>query len=195
MQGEESSPCGYEAVKSYHNRTSLNRVRDQPKLKQNQEPTPECSNQPKASTAIPQLKVSARRSEIDEDLLKLFRKVEINIPLLDAIKQVPRYGKFLKKLYIHKRKKKGIVETGGVVSALIKHEIPCQDPSIFVVPCTIGTCTFTDAMLDLGASINAMLVSIYKSLNLGDLEPTRMVIQRVNRSVVQPLGILEDILV
>ncbi|RDY12401.1 hypothetical protein CR513_02817, partial [Mucuna pruriens] len=38
-------------------------------------------------------------------------------------------------------------------------------------------------MLDLGASINVMPTSIYKSLSFGDL------------SVVQPLGILEDVLV
>ncbi|RDY12547.1 hypothetical protein CR513_02641, partial [Mucuna pruriens] len=39
-----------------------------------------------------------------------------------------------------------------------------------------------------------MPTSIYKSLNFGDLEPTRMTIQLANRSVVQPLGVLEDIL-
>ncbi|RDY05964.1 hypothetical protein CR513_10128, partial [Mucuna pruriens] len=50
-------------------------------------------------------------------------------------------------------------------------------------------------MLDLGASINVMPTSIYKSLNLCDLEPTRMTIKLANRSVVQPLGILEDVLV
>ncbi|RDY06000.1 Retrovirus-related Pol polyprotein from transposon 17.6, partial [Mucuna pruriens] len=52
----------------------------------------------------------------------------------------------------------------------------CRDPKIFSVPCIIGDCTFVDAMLDLGASIN-------------------MTIQLPNRSVVQPLGILEDVLV
>ncbi|RDX91937.1 hypothetical protein CR513_26005, partial [Mucuna pruriens] len=71
----------------------------------------------------------------------------------------------------------------------------CQDPKIFLVPCTIGECTFANAMLDLGASINVMLTSIYKSLNFGDLEPTRMTIQLANRSIVQPLGVLEDVLV
>ncbi|RDX69852.1 hypothetical protein CR513_50976, partial [Mucuna pruriens] len=39
-----------------------------------------------------------------------------------------------------------------------------------------------------------MSTSIYKSLNFGDLEPTRMTIQLANRSVVQPLGVLEDVL-
>ena len=71
----------------------------------------------------------------------------------------------------------------------------CRGPEIFSIPCTIGDCTFADAMLDLGASINVMPTSIYKAMNFGDLEPTRMTIQLANRSIVQPLGILEDVLV
>ncbi|RDY10015.1 hypothetical protein CR513_05521, partial [Mucuna pruriens] len=70
-----------------------------------------------------------------------------------------------------------------------------QDPRIFSIPCTIGDYNFADAMLDLGASINVMPTSIYKSLNFGDLEPTWMTIQLANKSVVQPLGVLEDVLV
>ncbi|RDX93217.1 hypothetical protein CR513_24553, partial [Mucuna pruriens] len=149
---------------------------------------------------FPTRTVPTRRSETNEDLLKLFRKVEINIPLLDAIKQVPKYAKFLKELCIHKRKKmKGGVEIEGIVLALAKHEDATvgnyQDPGIFSVPCTIGNYTFIDVMLDLGASINVMPALVYRSLNFGDLEPTRMVIQLANRSIVQPLGILEDVLV
>ncbi|RDX92306.1 hypothetical protein CR513_25582, partial [Mucuna pruriens] len=136
----------------------------------------------------------------------MFRKVEINIPLLDAIKQVPKYAKFLKELCIHKRRKrKGSREIGGVVSTLTRNEeftagalaLPkkCRDLGIFSVPCTIGECTFADAMLDLGASINVMSASIYRSLNFGDLEPAGMTIQLANMSIVQPLGVLEDVLV
>ncbi|RDY07246.1 hypothetical protein CR513_08665, partial [Mucuna pruriens] len=71
----------------------------------------------------------------------------------------------------------------------------CRDPGIFSVPCTTGECTFAEAMLDLGASINVMPTSIYRALNLGDLEPTGMTIHLANRSIVQPLGVLEDVLV
>ncbi|RDX63347.1 hypothetical protein CR513_58236, partial [Mucuna pruriens] len=135
----------------------------------------------------------------------MFRKVEINIPLLDAIKKIPKYTKFLKELCVHKRKKmKGRVEVGGIVSTLTRNEDfateaqkallkKCRDLEIFSIPCTIGDCTFVDAMLDVGASINVMPTSIYKSLNFGDLEPTGMAIQLANRSVVQPLGILKDV--
>ncbi|RDX76342.1 hypothetical protein CR513_43670, partial [Mucuna pruriens] len=100
---------------------------------------------------------------------------------------------------------KGGVEVGGIVSALIKNEEftagaqaltkKCRDPGIFSIPCTIGECTFSNAMLDLGASISVMPTSIYKSLNFGDLESTWMTIKLANRSFVQPLGILEDVLV
>ncbi|RDX64683.1 hypothetical protein CR513_56732, partial [Mucuna pruriens] len=101
---------------------------------------------------------------------------------------------------------KGGVELGGIVLALTRNDdltvgtrqaLPkkCRDPRIFSVPCTIGDCTFANAMLDLGASINVMPTSIYKSLNCRDLEPTRMTIQLANRSIVQPLGVLEDVLV
>ncbi|RDX86107.1 hypothetical protein CR513_32603, partial [Mucuna pruriens] len=101
---------------------------------------------------------------------------------------------------------KGGVELGGIVSALTRNDdliadtrqaLPkkYRDPKIFSVPCTIGNYTFVDAMLDLGASINVMPTLIYKSLNCGDLEPTRMTIQLAHRSVVQPLGVLEDVLV
>ncbi|RDX89096.1 hypothetical protein CR513_29221, partial [Mucuna pruriens] len=157
--------------------------------------------------SFPNQEIVTKRSEIDEDLLKLFKKVEINILLLDAIKQILKYAKFLKELCVYKRKKmKGVVEMGGVVSSLVQHEdarvgiqciLPknCPDPGIFTIPCIIGGRTFTDAMLDLGALINVMPSSIYKLLNLRDLEPTRMEVQLINQSVMQPLRVLKDVLI
>ncbi|RDY00681.1 hypothetical protein CR513_16098, partial [Mucuna pruriens] len=146
--------------------------------------------------SFPTQTLLARKPEFDEELLKMFRKVKINIPLLDAIKQIPKYAKFLKELCVHKRKKmKGGVELGGIVLMLTKSDeitLPkkCRDLRIFSVPCTIGNYTFVDAMLEPRASINVMPRSIYKFVNFGDLEPTWMTIQLANRS-----GVLEDVLV
>ncbi|RDY01987.1 hypothetical protein CR513_14618, partial [Mucuna pruriens] len=156
--------------------------------------------------SFPSRTISTRKPDSDEELLKMFQKVEINIPLLDAIKQISKYAKFPKELCVHKRRKmKESREFGGVVSALTKNDsttgisqvLPkkCRDPGIFSVPCTIGKCTFADFMLDLGASINVMPASIYRSLNFRDLGPTWMTIQLANRSIVQPLGVLKDVLV
>ncbi|RDX78576.1 Retrovirus-related Pol polyprotein from transposon 17.6, partial [Mucuna pruriens] len=95
---------------------------------------------------FPTKTVQARKFELDEELLQTFRKMEINIPLLEAIKQIPIYAKFLKELCTHKRKKLNEdVEMG---------RNKCRDLGTFTVPCTIGDCIFADAMLDLGVSIN-----------------------------------------
>ena len=48
-----------------------------------------------------------KMEEAEKEILETFRKVEVNIPLLDAIKQIPRYAKFLKELCTNKRKLKG----------------------------------------------------------------------------------------
>ena len=47
---------------------------------------------------FPSRSILAKKVELDFDLLETFRRVEVNIPLLDAIKQIPKYAKFLKDL-------------------------------------------------------------------------------------------------
>ncbi|KAF1864701.1 hypothetical protein Lal_00032019 [Lupinus albus] len=74
--------------------------------------------------------------ELDKDLLDIFRKVEVKIPLLDAIKQIPRIAKFLKELCTHKRKLKGNqrINMGRNVSAMIvKKNLPNQPGGLDVV--------------------------------------------------------------
>ncbi|KAK7251288.1 hypothetical protein RIF29_34343 [Crotalaria pallida] len=145
---------------------------------------------------------SKKMEEIDKEILGTFRKVEVNIPLLDAIKQIPRYAKFLKDLCTHKWKLKGNerINMGRNVSALIGKPVPhipekCKDPGTFSVPCIIGNTKFENALLDLGAYINVMPMSVFKSLSLGPLQPTGVVIHLANRSTAYPAGLIEDVLV
>ena len=106
--------------------------------------------------------------------------MQVNIPQLDVIKQVPRYVKFLKELCTNKRKLRGDerVRVGENVSAMLQRKLPqnCKDPGTSTIPCIIGRTRFEKAMLDLGASINVMPYSIFSSFNLGPLEETRVVI-------------------
>ncbi|XP_057451945.1 uncharacterized protein LOC130743734 [Lotus japonicus] len=155
----------------------------------------------------PKAMPSKKKEETDKGILEIFKKVEVNIPLLDALKQIPRYAKFLKELCTQKRKLKGNerVRMGRNVSAIIGKagkpapvfDVPekCEDPGTFSVPCVIGDTKFENAMLDLGASINVMPMSIFKSLSLGPLKPTGVVIQLANRSTEHPVGWVEDVLV
>ena len=50
------------------------------------------------------------------------------------------------------------------------------------------------ALLDLGASVNLLPFTEYERLGLGELKPTKMVIQLANRSTRLPRGVVEDVL-
>ncbi|XP_073133505.1 uncharacterized protein [Henckelia pumila] len=75
----------------------------------------------------------SRKAEGIKELYDTFRRCEVNIPLLDVIKQIPRYAKFLKELCTAKRKQKlkgcQKVELGENVFAVIQRKIPakCKD--------------------------------------------------------------------
>ncbi|KAM2358011.1 hypothetical protein ACFX1X_006904 [Malus domestica] len=126
-------------------------------------------------------------------------KVQVNIPLLDAIKQVPKYAKFLKEMCTTRKRasNKEVVRVSENVSAVLQRKLPpkCKDPDSFTIPCVIGNTRFESAMLDLGASINVMPYSIYASMNLGELKNDGVIIQLANRSNAYPKGVLEDVLV
>ncbi|CAN6573186.1 unnamed protein product [Malus baccata var. baccata] len=118
---------------------------------------------------------------------------------LDAIKQVPRYAKFLKELCTTRKRisTKEVVKVGENVSAILQRKLPpkCKDLGSFTIPCVIGNTRFESAMLDLGASINVMPYSIYASMNLGELKNDGVIIQLADRSNAYPNGVLEDVLV
>ncbi|CAN6544145.1 unnamed protein product [Malus baccata var. baccata] len=56
------------------------------------------SNVVPPNVPFPRRFMQSKKEEAKKDILETLRKVQVNIPLLDAIKQVPRYAKFLKEL-------------------------------------------------------------------------------------------------
>ena len=143
--------------------------------------------------------MQSRKEEEDSDILETFKKVQVNIPLIAAIKQIPKYAKFLKKLCTSRKRirEKEVVQVSENVSAVLQRKLPpkCKDPGSFTIPCVIGNTRFEHAMLDLGASINVMPYSVYASMNLGDLKNDGVIIQLADRSNAYPKGVVEDVLV
>nr|KAJ0202227.1 hypothetical protein LSAT_V11C600328980 [Lactuca sativa] len=115
-----------------------------------------------------------------------FRKVEVNIPLLDAIKQLPR-----------KLKGNETVKVSENVSAVLQKWLPpkCKGPGVFTVPCKLGNLSVPRAKLDLGASINVLPYSLFKTIGVWPLKRTGVIIHLVDRSLVHPKDVLEDVLV
>ena len=133
------------------------------------------------------------------EILEVLRQVKVNIPLLDIIKQVPTYAKFLKDLCTVKRglnidQKAFLTEQ---VSAIIQYKTPVKykDPSCPTISVNIGGTCVEKALLDLGASVNLLPYSVYKKLRLGELKPTTITLSLANRSVKIPKGTIEDVLV
>ena len=133
------------------------------------------------------------------EIWEVLRQVKVNIPLLDMIKQVPTYAKFLKDLCTVKRglgieKKAFITEQ---VSAIIQSKTPVKykDPGSPTISVNIGGTCIDKALLDLGASVNLLPYSVYKQLGLEELKPTNINLSLADRSVKIPKGIVEDVLV
>ena len=148
---------------------------------------------------FPQRLQKSRREEQFSKFLDIFKKIEINIPFAEVIIQMPLYAKFLKEILSKKRNiaKEGIVNLTATCSAIIQQKLPAKmkDPGSFTIPCSIGKYEFKKALCDSGASINLMPLSVVQRLNLGELTPTAITLQMADRSMAQPEGILEDVLV
>jgi hypothetical protein len=153
---------------------------------------------------IPPFAVSSFRSKKEDkekEILDIFKKVELNTHLIDGIKKISKYAKFLKDLCTNKRayklKRYKTVSMGEVVSAVVQKNLSLKqkDLGVFIIPCVIGNASFKRALCDLGASISVMPKHVYDSLSFKPLIKTSIVLQLVDCSFVYPLGVIEDVLV
>ena len=77
-------------------------------------PYPQALNRPKA-----------KNSETDDNLLDAFKKVMITIPLIEAIKYIPSYAKFLKDICTPHRNPKRI-QLSETVSSIMMNSLPIK---------------------------------------------------------------------
>jgi len=131
--------------------------------------------------------------------LDIFKKLEITIPFGEALQQMSLYSKFLKDLltkkgkYIHSDN--NMVE--GNYSVVIQRILPpkYKDPGNVTIPCSIGAVSVGKDLIDLGANINLMSLSMCRRIGELEIMPTRMTLQLADRSITRPYGVVEDVLV
>ena len=133
------------------------------------------------------------------EIYELFKQVKLNIPLLDGIKQIPSYAKFLKDLCTVKRKL-GINKDAYMTelsTSLIRNNLPpkYKDPRSPTISIMVRNSKLGHALVDLGASVNLLPYSVYVELGLGELEPTNITLQLADRSVKILRGVVKDLLV
>ena len=153
----------------------------------------------KSSRPFPQSLKTKKKAINQAEVLEVLRQVKVNIPLLDMIKQVPTYAKFLKDLCTVKKglginKKAFLTEQ---VNAIIQCKTPVKhkDPGCPTISVNIGGTCMEKTQLDLGASVNLLPYSRYRQLGLGELKPTSITLSLTDRSIKIPKGTVEDVLI
>nr|GEU42507.1 reverse transcriptase domain-containing protein [Tanacetum cinerariifolium] len=114
----------------------------------------------------------------------------------NALLHKPKFSLMFKSLLNNKEKLFNLATTlvNENCSAVILKELleKLRDPGKFLIPCDFLELVECLALVDLGASINLMPLSIWKKLSLPELTPTRMILELANRLTTRPAGIAED---
>ena len=115
------------------------------------------------------------------------------------LEQMLKYAKFLKEVLSNKRK---LVDNEKVMltkecNAILQRKLPpkLKNPRSFTIHCTIGDFDFHKVLCDLGKSVNLMPLSIFWKLGQGEVKPTMVCLQLVDRSIKHLRGIIEDVLI
>ncbi|XP_006576016.1 uncharacterized protein [Glycine max] len=130
--------------------------------------------------------------------LDIFKRLEITIPFGEALQQMPLYSKFLKDLLTKKGKyinNETIVVEGNCSAVIQKLPPKFKDPGSVTIPCSIRDVSVGKALIDLGASINLMSLSMCRRIRNLKIDPTRMTLQLANRSITRLFVVVGDVLV
>jgi len=144
---------------------------------------------------------TGKQGEKFQEMMDIFKQVQINIPIIDAIREITSYAKFLKDLCTQKQKMRKcspekILLTEQVSSLIQQIVTPkIKDPGAPTISCIIGDHAIEKALLDLGTGVNLLPYSVYVQLGLGELKPTSVVLQLADKSVKKPRGVIEDVII
>ncbi|GKA37446.1 reverse transcriptase domain-containing protein [Tanacetum coccineum] len=105
--------------------------------------------------------------------LQMFKKIHFNMSFAEALAHMPKFSKMVKDLLTNKEKLLELANT------------PLNEN------CSVSCM----ALADLGASINLMPLSVWKTLSLPELSSTRMTLELATRNVAYPAGIAEDVFI
>jgi hypothetical protein len=110
-------------------------------------------------------------SESDlEKFRTVFKKVEGHMSLFEALERMPMYKKFMEEVMAEKKPttEEQVAWKEKYNANSREQKIPNKqnDPGTVTVPCTIKGRTFKRALIDSGASVSLMPLSIYHRLGI-----------------------------
>nr|GEZ52067.1 reverse transcriptase domain-containing protein [Tanacetum cinerariifolium] len=123
--------------------------------------------------------------------------LNFNISFADALIMMPKFGPSIKILLTNKDKLCELARTplNKHCSAVLLKKLPEKlvDPGKFLIPYDFPGMAECLALVDLGASINLMPMSVWNKLSLPDFSPTCMTLELVDRLISRSVGVAEDV--
>nr|GEY37851.1 reverse transcriptase domain-containing protein [Tanacetum cinerariifolium] len=131
--------------------------------------------------------------------MEIFRDLHFELSFADALVHMPKFAPMFKKLLNNKNKLIELTKTplNENCSAVVLKKLPEKlgDPGRFLIPCDFSEFDNCLALVDLGASINLMPLSIWKKLKLPTFNDTKMVLELADRTISKPTGVAENVFV
>nr|GFA47625.1 reverse transcriptase domain-containing protein [Tanacetum cinerariifolium] len=158
---------------------------------------------PKANLPYPSRPQKEKVREKDDILaakfMEIFRDLHFELSFADALIHMPKFAPMFKKLLNNKDKLIELTKTplNENCSAVVLKKLleKLGDPGRFLIPCDFMGFDNCLALADLGASINLMLLSIWRKLRLPTLNDTKMVLELADRTISKPTGFAENVFV
>nr|GEU53259.1 reverse transcriptase domain-containing protein [Tanacetum cinerariifolium] len=147
---------------------------------------------PKPSIPYPSRRIDERNREKAnnqiEKFYQIFKDMSSEISFADAMILMPKFASTLKALINNKEKLSEMARTplNEHCSAVLlkKFSEKLGDPGKFLIPCDFLRMDECLALADLGASINLMPLSVWKTLSLSELTLTCELIVRVGKEAI-----------
>ena len=136
------------------------------------------------------------------DLLRELRNVSVNIPLVQAIREIPIYSIYVIDFCLKKpgRKRKDpptVCVIGDLVELVMGNTLVAKysDSGSDIVKVQIKGISLSNTLIYLGVAINIMTKHTMERLGLTDIRQNTIVLQFTDRSLVIPRGVIEDVFI
>nr|GFA20912.1 hypothetical protein [Tanacetum cinerariifolium] len=131
--------------------------------------------------------------------MEIFRDLHFKLSFANALIHMLKFAPMFKKLLNNKDKLIELTKTplNENCSAVVLKKLPEKlgDPGRFLIHCDFTGLDNWLALVDPGASINLMPLSIWKKLRLPTLNDTKMVLELADRTISKPTGVVENVFV
>nr|GEV60388.1 reverse transcriptase domain-containing protein [Tanacetum cinerariifolium] len=167
--------------------------------------TPVSASKPNQKPSIPypsrlhDQKLCDKANGQKENFFKTIQDLNFNISFADALILMPKFGPTIKTLLTSKDKLYELARNAlneHCSAVLLKKLLEkLGDPSKFLISCDFPGMDKCLALVDLGARINLMPLSVWNRLSVPELSPMCMTLEHADRLIFRSVGVTEDVFV